>query len=115
MPLVGFLRAVEESERTGQRCPFYLGKVSLRAEQPELNEDRPCMTFHRPSTDLPRPAIRCRCAQSCPSSTRTCSAWRRPPPRISSATLVSAHSTKRACNDPAVPSDEPLNTFHDLP
>lgn len=38
MPLVGFLSAVEASERSGQRCPFYLGKVPLRSELPELDE-----------------------------------------------------------------------------
>jgi len=39
MPLVGFLSTVEQSERSGTRCPFYLGKVPLRAELPELAED----------------------------------------------------------------------------
>ena len=39
LPLVAFLDAVEESERNGARCPFYLGKVPLRAELPELDED----------------------------------------------------------------------------
>jgi hypothetical protein len=29
MPLVGFLSAVEGSEASGKRCPFYLGKVGL--------------------------------------------------------------------------------------
>jgi hypothetical protein len=32
MPLVGFLSAVEESEASGKRCPFYLGKVGLHTD-----------------------------------------------------------------------------------
>lgn len=39
LPLVAFLDAVEESERNGTRCPFYLGKVPLRAELPELHAE----------------------------------------------------------------------------
>ena len=38
MTMNDFLDAVEESEATGSRCPFYLGKVALRAELPELDE-----------------------------------------------------------------------------
>jgi hypothetical protein len=32
MPLVGFLSAVEGSEASGKRCPFYLGKVGLHTD-----------------------------------------------------------------------------------
>jgi len=39
LPLVAFRDAVEASEASGKRCPFYLGKVPLRAELPELLED----------------------------------------------------------------------------
>ena len=39
LPLLAFLDAVEQAEAHGARCPFYLGKVPLRAELPELDED----------------------------------------------------------------------------
>ena len=38
MTLHDFLDSVEASERAGSRCPFYLGKVPLRAELPELHQ-----------------------------------------------------------------------------
>ena len=36
MPMRDFLDAVEASEASASRCPFYLGKVPLRSELPEL-------------------------------------------------------------------------------
>ena len=36
MPLPAFLDALEEAECRGTRCPYYLGKVPLRDELPEL-------------------------------------------------------------------------------
>jgi hypothetical protein len=39
LPLVDYLEMVEATERDGAHCPFYLGKVSLRSELPELNQD----------------------------------------------------------------------------
>ena len=36
MPLPALLEAIEQAEATATRCPFYLGKVPLRAELPEL-------------------------------------------------------------------------------
>ena len=38
-PFLDFLAMVETCERDGSTCPFYLGKVPLRTELPELNED----------------------------------------------------------------------------
>ena len=39
MSMDDFLDAVVTSEVTGARCPFYLGKVPLKAELPELESD----------------------------------------------------------------------------
>lgn len=39
LPLLAFLDAVEHAETHGARCPFYLGKVALRQELPELDDD----------------------------------------------------------------------------
>jgi len=39
LPLVAFLEAVEACEAAGDHCPFYLGKVPLRDELPELADD----------------------------------------------------------------------------
>ena len=39
LPLTAFLEAVERSEAQGTRCPFYLGKVPLRAELPEIADE----------------------------------------------------------------------------
>lgn len=39
LPLAAFLDSVEAHERDGVKSPFYLGKVPLRAELPEIDED----------------------------------------------------------------------------
>jgi len=54
IPLQAFLAAVESAERDRTRCPFYLGKVPLRAELPELDED-----IHRAPSNPAQPYTEC--------------------------------------------------------
>ena len=69
---VAFLEAVEESERSGARCPFYLGKVPLLTLTLTLALTLGKVPLRRTLALTPTPTLtltlRCRCARSYPSS-----------------------------------------------
>jgi hypothetical protein len=65
---VAFLEAVEESERSGARCPFYLGKVPLLTLALTLGKVPLRRTLALTPTPTLTLTLRCRCARSYPSS-----------------------------------------------